>query len=215
MRIQSVLSSVTTLCLFSVLAHAGPLTVVNPSFETVPVGGFNHPNPDGPFNVGSVPGWTLSGPGPSGEYQPVLNGNTFNNLDDGPTVAYSNSGTISQDIGTVDPGMIYTMTVDIGNRIDTGNFASADLLINGVTYAALGTTGPKGTWTTFTATYQSLAADVGDTITIELRSTGGQADFDNVTASSSPVPTPEPGLTGILGMALAGLGIYGRRKKRQ
>jgi len=194
-----------------VVAQAAPIVVLNASFETLPGSGLNHPNPDGPFSDGPIPSWGESGTGATGQYQP--NTNAFSVQDDGPTVAYSNSGTIFQDVTNVVANTTYTLMVDIGNRIDTGDFASADLLVNGVRYAATGTTAAKGLFATFTATYAALPGDVGDPIRIELVSTGGQADFDNVRmdAVSNASPVPEPVPTMLLFVGLGGVMIWKQR----
>jgi hypothetical protein len=189
----------------STVAQATTLFVANPSFETLPAGGLNHPNVDGPFSVGAIPGWSETDATSSGQYQPDTN--AFTVQDDGPTVAYSNSGIIFQDVTTVAAGVTYTMTVDIGNRLDTGHPASADLLVNGVTYDAIGTVAAPGQWATFTATYTALPADFGDTITIQLVATGAQGDFDNVTMSST---APEPASAGLLAICLVGMVLYKR-----
>jgi hypothetical protein len=135
----------------------------------------------------------------------------FNTIPDGVIVAYSNSPLISQTVGpTVEAGVTYTMQIDLGWRKDYPAFASAvDLLINGTQYVATGTAPTQGDWSTFTATYTGLAADVGDPITIELRNTNSslQADFDNVRLSSNPPPASEPSSIALLGMAFAVMGF--------
>jgi hypothetical protein len=179
-------------------ALAAPITVNNPSFETPPSGGF-------PFGCGTgcsfsqavIPGWTNGGF--SGQFIPgtqVGNVSFFNTISDGITVAYSNAGTISQTVGaTVQAGVAYTLQVDLGWRKDIGAFiGTADLLVNGNQYAATGATPVQGNWSTFTATYTGLPADVGDPITIQLNSPGTQADFDNVRLSDNLASVPAPAL---------------------
>jgi PEP-CTERM motif len=94
-------------------------------------------------------------------------------------------------------------------------------LINGVRYSANGVAPTPGSWSTFTATYTGIAADVGDPITIELGSTttgfptqAVQADFDDVRLSNNaaPPPIPEPSSIGLLGAALIGVVAFARRK---
>ena len=73
-------------------------------------------------------------------------------LSDGITNAYSNveGSVISQTVGeTVVMGEVYTLLIDIGWRFDESFTGTADLLINGHTYAAAGTTimcGWTGPW---------------------------------------------------------------------
>jgi hypothetical protein len=79
----------------------------------------------------------------------------------------------------------------------------------------------QGNWSVFTATYTGLAADVGDPITIQLNSTGIQADFDDVQLSNNLASVPAPvighGLPGVLavGGVLFGATLFQRRKKRR
>jgi PEP-CTERM motif len=112
---------------------------------------------------------------------------------------------------TVVTGVTYTLMVDLGARKDNVAFAAAaDLLINGIHYAAIGTAPAPGDWSTFTATYVGLAADAGKSITIELLSSGPQGDFDNVRLSDS---VPEPAGMTLLGLGLVGLSVFARRKR--
>jgi len=168
---------------------ASPITVSNFSFETVtgaPIGcgvGCS-------YTLDPVPGWVKTGT--SGQFIPGTTPNSYyNTLSDGPTQAFADSGMLSQVVlPTVQLGMIYTLMVDLGNRLDLGFAGSADLLINGNTYTAVGVTPVKGAFGTFTATYIGQAADVGQAITIELKTSGRQGDFDNVRLDASPVPEP-------------------------
>ena len=165
----------------------GPITVMNPSFETPPLGGF--PGSCGPscsFGAG-VPGWTVSGNG--GELRPGPGGGTlFNTIPDGITVAFSNSGTISQTVTpTVEPGVTYVLTVDLGRRSDSAFTSSAELLAGTTVVAtAIGIVPTAGNWSPFTATFTGSAADAGEPITIRLLSTGRQSAFDDVRLMAVP-----------------------------
>jgi hypothetical protein len=177
--------------------RAGVIPVNNPSFEVLPAGGLTIPgNLGGSYSESPIPGW-VTGPefigaqtgqaqlgGPSG----IVPNSYINTLPDGPTIAYSNGGTISQTVAaTVQVGVTYTLQVDIGARLDTSlaHFDGvADLLINGKQYLAAGVENFGG-WATYTATYTGLTADAGQSITIELRSSGDQGDFDNVRLSDN------------------------------
>lgn len=214
MRLLCLFMMVASLCAVPSLSNAAVIPVSNPSFETLPPGGL----PLGSCGTGcaysatSIPGWTNGGS--SGQFQPgTQDGNTshFTTLSDGITSAYSNDGTISQTVGaTVQTGVVYTLMVDLGWRNDTAFGASADLLINGITYAATGLTPVQGNWSTYTATYTGLSADNGKSITIELRTSGAQGNFDNVSLSDN---VPEPAFTWILGLCLTGLGALRRRRR--
>jgi hypothetical protein len=211
--------SVATLGLMcAFIAVAGPINVVNFSFELPVPGGLSNGvcgASSGCWSTGPIPGWT----GGSGVFQPGTPGNTFHfsTISAGPTIAYSNgSGIISQVVSqTVVPGDIYILTVDLGRRNDFPVFqGAADLLIGGVggvrTPLASGIVPGIGLWSTFTVTYVGLSADRGKSITIELISRGVQGDFDNVRLSNI---APEPAGVTLLGLGLAGLLAVARRKR--
>jgi len=200
------------LVLAAVPGFASPILVSNFSFETLPGGGL----PFGACGAGcaysagvAIPGWSTTGVG--GQFQPGNPGNTtyFNSLSDGPTSAWASSGVISQVVGTVLASEKYTLLVDIGWRKDLPFSGTVDLLINGHTYIATGALPTRGTFGTFTATYTSLTADVGQPINIQLISSGAQGNFDNVRLDAvSTVPDPASftlfsgGLVGLLGLLL-------------
>jgi hypothetical protein len=197
-----------------------PITVVNPSFETLPSAGLTNPN--GPcgvacfYSIGvAIPGWTSSDVSASGQFQPgTEEGNTayFNTLDDGITSAWSRGATLSQTVdAVVQVGTAYTLMVDLGWRLDRAFDASADLLVNGNRYMATGTVPVQGGWSTFTTTYVGLASDAGLPITIELNANGAQGNYDNVRLTD-PILTPEPALAGAVGACLIGLAACLRRK---
>jgi hypothetical protein len=200
-------------------ASASPIVVSNFSFETLPVGGL----PIGcsgtgcDFSVGAIPGWTNSGD--SGQFHPGNNTIYFNSIPDGNTVAYSNNagGVISQSVGTVAAAnTAYTLQVDLGFRNDgLDSLGIAQLLIGGAPINATGVAPTIGNWSTFTATYNSVAADIGKTLTIQLIATGSQSDFDNVRLdASAPTAAPEPASTSlvVLGLAMLGLGVPRRKR---
>jgi hypothetical protein len=196
-------------------AVAAVVTVVNPSFETLPSGGLPFTCGTGcAYSVGAIPGWNNSGS--SGQFQPDPPAivTYFSTLSDGPTSAYTNGPTISQTVAdTVQQGVIYTLLVDLGARNDLSFDGTADLLINGTRYVATGVAPTRGNWATFTATYTGLASDVGDSITIELNATGAEGNFDNVRLSNSLAsPVPEPATLGLIGFSLVLLGAFARRK---
>jgi len=199
-------------------ALANTIIVNNPSFETLPAGGLPIGCGTGCFfSEAAIPSWTSTGSGLSGQFQPGTQDSDFtyfNSLSDGITSAYSNGGTISQTVtDTVQLGVMYTLQVDLGYRNDVPFDATADLLINGATYLASGSTPVRGNWSTFTATYTGLASDVGKAITIQLISSGQQGNFDNVRLSDNLTSVPEPTLAGILGVGFAGFVAFRRRKR--
>jgi hypothetical protein len=213
-RLLQILVAGTVLTVGSAVAN--PIFVNNFSFENLPVGGL--PNACGAgcsysFST-PIPGWT-NGAG-SGQFQPGASG-VFNSIPDGTTIAFSNGGTITQTVApTVQLGVTYTLMVDLGKRSDLPFLSAAALLINGNTYAATGVVPTSGNWSTFTATYTGLAADVGQAITIELIANGAQGNFDNVRLSDSLVtPTPEPGMMSMLVGGLGAMVLLTRRFRRQ
>jgi hypothetical protein len=200
--------------LMAASAFAGPISVNNGNFYTLPGTGLNNINSLGNYSDGAgIPGWNTSlNYSDSGQWDPsgivlgVPAGSTY--------IAYSNGGIISQTVTpTVVVGAVYTLTVELGDRTDLPSLGGADLLINGVQYDATGTLVSDG-WSTFTATYTGLAWDIGDAITIQLTSSGDQGDFADVTLSgpASTAVTPEPGTFYLAGLGLLCACGYSLRK---
>ena len=225
-----------TLAFAAAPAFASPIFVNNFSFETYPVlDGVGCPSPCA-YDTGAIPGWpatagittnTISGQIQPGGLAGTIPDALFNTLSDGVTSAYSNGPTLSQQVGaTVGVGTVYTLLVDIGQRMDSGSGSyggSADLLIgatagNGgahTTILAAGTAPDLGKWSTFTLMYLGTAADAGATITIELKNSLGvvgnvthQGNFDNVQLSA----VPEPASFLLIGSALLALTAFRRRR---
>jgi len=198
-------------------ASANPITVNNPSFETLSRGGL-------PFGCGTAcsysvdvtPGWN----GGSGQFQPGPPATTayFNNVPDGITVGYTNGPSFTQTTAaTVQDGITYILTVEIGTRNDTGFGGSADLVIGGTTFIlATGTPGAPGEWATYTATFTGTAGTAGQSIGIQLNDIGIQGDFDNVQLNDSVVgpAVPEPSSLSLLAIGFGGLAGVVRRKFR-
>jgi hypothetical protein len=207
-------------------AGASPIFVSNFSFETIP--GLSLPNggcgTGCSYSTGAIPDWTGSN-GTSGQFRPGTGvGNTafFSTIPDGTTIAFSNQASpISQTVvPTVALGVTYTLMVDLGRRSDPGftTFRSgADLLIGPVVggqhFVATGSTPSPGTFSVFTATYTGVLGDVGKSITIELLSSGLEANFDDVVLSDSTTSAPEPAGITLFGLGLVGLLAFARRKQ--
>jgi hypothetical protein len=204
LRIVAALSTV------SGFAWADNIVLNNSTFSTLPPGG-------GAYSLGAVPDWTESGSGYFGQLTfPV--GTFFNSLPT-PTVAFVTGGMLSQDAGAVQAGETYTLSVDVGTRLDEPNTASIALLVNGVTYAGSGTSPTPGNWSTYTATYTALAPDVGAQIYVELIGSGYEANFTDVQLtdnggafSSGDDAVPEPST---LALALAGAAAVYIGKRRR
>jgi len=190
-------------------AFATAVAVANYSFETSPA--FNN------FCGGSceftsglpIPGWNYGGGG-SGQW--ITGGYAGNpNAFDGTTLAYSNGGSIWQDVTTAAAGTTYTLQVEILHRTDYPADALAKLQVGGVTVStATGTDLGPGTWSNYTATYTATAADAGKTVTILLQSYGAQGDWDYVRLDAT---TPEPASMLLLASG-AGLAVLRRRRVR-
>jgi PEP-CTERM motif len=195
-------------------AQATVIPVSNPSFETLPAGGlpFGGCGTNCSYSIDAIPGWTNSGD--SGQFQPGPPATTtyFNSLSDGPTSAYSNDNEIFQTLAaTVQVGALYTLLVDIGNRNDLPQGGLAYLEINSILYSgSFFTPPPEGGWGTEQVLYTGLAADAGQPLTIRLRTSESQGNFDNVRLTSE---VPEPSTLGLIGFGLLGLSAMKRRRR--
>jgi hypothetical protein len=196
-RFIFLMAGVLVLCVSgNALADTVNITVNNPGFDLLPPGGLNlscNGSASCVYNSGAVEGWILSGYG--GQLQPGTP-NIYFALDNGnPTSAFAaTGGVISQTVGaTVAANTVYTLQVDLGFRED-GNDAlgAVALLVGSTPIQATGVTPAIGHWSIFTATYSSVAADIGKTLTIQLTGTGTQSNFDNVRLTATSVgPTTQ------------------------
>ena len=191
-------------------AFASSIPVVNFSFEMN--NGFNN------FCGGSceystglpVPGWNTTG-GATGQW---ITGGFAGNPPafDGNVLAYSNGGTLSQDVATAINGITYTLQVEILHRTDLPMTGIAQLEVGGVVVAtATGVDMGPGTWSDWTAAYTATAADAGLPLTILLTSTGGQGDWDDVRLDGSN-GVPEPTSMMLLASGLLTVGYRFRRR---
>jgi hypothetical protein len=189
--------------------RADPITVLNPSFESP-----NLPNIRD-FTIGNVTDWVSAGQvgvfyPSANEYSGTTTPGPANKpavgIPDGKQVAYSNSGTILQTLpNTLTAGLYYTLTVDIGSRLDfpIKDYA-IELATKGGRALAIGTSPLPATGKLAPSSVSFVAApndaDLGRPLQIVLGAGRPQADFDNVRLDASPVrdamnefvPKPDP-----------------------
>lgn len=219
MRVKVLLLCIVSICagLTCGAAHAdGVIPVVNASFES------HNPYSNGCgigclFNFAQIPGWTISGAGLAGSFQPNSSYLTLP-LPDGNVVAYSNGGTISQDLGVLVQGnSTYSLSVYVGHRLDglVTNYSIA--LYDGASPLCATQAASNGNFAAGSFLDVILNCTTGSGVTpgdlsIVLTSTGGQIQFDNV---SLVVSTPEPSSVALM---ITGFGFvallfkYSRRK---
>ena len=200
--------------------------ITNGSFETplVPVGGFTN------FGSGStlITGWTVVGPQASivsTNYTagcctfPAQDGNQWLDL----TGDLSNSlEGVEQSIATT-AGNEYTVTFWVGNVDDpTGIFgttSTVQFLVDGSLFDTVTNSTNRTTlsWEQFTETFKAS----GSTTLIEFLNADPRGDnsngLDNVSVveeggTGGPPAVPEPASLSLLGIAIAGLGLFRRRK---
>lgn len=213
LRVLLAFAFVGDLMLLSAGAWGDAISIQNASFETTnplisPCAGTGCA-----YNGGPIPGWTLTGNG--GSFQP--SSLYFNlPLPDGNIVAYSNGGSISQDLGvSLLADATYTLSVFVGDRLDnrTSNY-SLSLLAGTTTLCTFSGSNASitpGTFADETCTFQSGTTLPSGDLSIVLTSAGTQTDFDDV--SLSVVSVPEPSSVVLLVVGLLSVGLFSRYLK--
>jgi hypothetical protein len=219
-------TGVMGVALVSNSANAGTITVLNPSFEMSPGGNLLSPLPlscGGPagcsYSTGPIPDWNLSGSGGLFEPGNPLNTVFFNNVPDGVTVAYANSGAVWQTVvNSMVAGVTYTLNVDVGFRTDIADDSLVGLQVgnNYLSGNFVSTNaGPQGSgsWLPYTVSLTATPADAGKILSVVLAETSGQGDYDVVAVSASPLPSTWTmliaGFVGLLGFVAFG----GKKRK--
>jgi len=205
-------------CLLASGAWGDSVSIQNPSFEvanTLDQSAGCNTGSTACFNNGPVPGWTTL-TGGFGSFAP--NSSFFNlPLPDGSIVAFTNGGTLAQTLTGISflPNSVYTLSVDVGRRLDHGgaNY-SLNLLDGSNVFCTSGSSSnasiTAGTFQDITLTCATGATVPGGFLGIELAGIGGvQVDFDNVhlDVTASTVSTPEPSALALtfVGLLVSGL----------
>src|ERR1700676_551290 len=180
-----------------------PIPVQNASFEptnplTIPCAG---PGTCA-YNLGPIPGWTTVGEG--GSWQP--SSSYFNlPLPDGNIITYTNGGTISQTLTGISvlANTSYSLSVFIGYRLDGVTNTYSIALDAGSTvlcsFSGSSATIAAGTFADQTCSFNSGSVVPSGDLSIVLTGGGPQADFDNVSLTSS---VPEPSSVLLIGSGL-------------
>jgi hypothetical protein len=192
-------------------AMAGPIPVANGDFQTANT--FDQFNNGFEWNNGPVPDWTLNGTGGQMEVTPGATFDPVPGIPEGTILAWLNDGTFTQTIAgtSVVSGDTYILTADLAQRTDASFDAWAALVIGGNTYLATGTPPTPGGESVYSVTFVGAPSTAGDSIEIELGTTGTQGDFGPVSLTA----VPESGALGrllISFLALFGMARFARKQ---
>lgn len=217
LRILAVFVMLFCFALIGGSAWADGVTVQNNSFEqfnalTMTAGCV----PGCSYNLGPIPDWSITA-GAAGSWQPGASGTYFSQpLPDGSTLAFVN-GIISQDLGTaLLPDTSYTLTVDVGDRLD-GYRGGWSIALDAGGIQMCGNSGLTsniipGTFAQETCTFQTGDSIPSGNLIILL---GGSGAGDNATFDDVRVSTPEPSTVGLLALGLFFVALIGGLYKRK
>jgi len=204
-------------------AWGDSVAIQNASFETTNPLPPNCAGTGCAFNF-AIPDWNnISSSTAAGSFQPGSNTLYFTSpIPDGITVAFINSGAITQTLGvSLLPNSVYTLSVDVGRRVDVvaANY-SLNLLDGSNVFCTSGSNSngsiTAGTFEDITLTCATGAAVPGGFLGIEFTGDGRQTDFDNVRldVTGSTVSTPEPSVLVLMLTTLGLVGLLFARSRR-
>ena len=208
-------------CLLASGAWADSVSIQNPSFEIFNTLNLSAGCPTSTpcYNNGGIPGWSTLAGG-FGSFAPT----SFFSVPvpDGSIVAFTNGGTLSQTLAGISllPNVVYTLSVDVGRRLDVNGASYSLSLLDGSFHC---TSGPNSIDLITAGTFQdeTLTCTTGATVpagflSIELTGVGRQIDFDNVRldVSTSTVSTPEPSALALIFVGLCLGGLFFQRSRR-
>ena len=167
------------------------------------------------FNYGPIPGWTSTGA--TGSFEP--SSAYFNlPLPDGSILGYINGGSISQTLTgiSLQPNSIYTLSVDVGHRLD-GDVTSFSVSLDAGSGFSCTTSGsnssaPLGGFIDLILTCPTGGSVPSDFLKIVLTGENNQVNFDNV--QLNVVSTPEPSALVLMLSGLSLVGLLSARSQR-
>jgi len=203
-------SLIAFLTLASSPAWADNIPVQNASFQSS--NPFNMSFSGGPFNLGPIPGWSITGI--AGSWQP--NSTEFSSLPSGTIVGFTDGGTISQTLtgNSVLANTFYTLSVLVGDRMDgfSGNYTIS--LDAGTTtlcsFSGSSSSITSGTFAKETCSFESGSVVPAGDLTVVLA--GGVDNTAQLDVSNVSVATPEPRSLALLTVGLLSLCVALRRK---
>ena len=201
--------------LASLEASASIITIVNPSFEDLPLpGNYNAYTMD----QSKITGWSVSGAagiwrpdnGKLGLPLPVGNGSQVGWIG-------SAGGSMSQSLAAVfEANTTYTLSIDVRGQptYSPGTTYSVQLFAGTTSILSITPVSPpETTWTSITATSTATGSSSLFSQPLSIRISGptkGEFDFDNVRLTSVPEPS-----TYLAGLAALGMLVWvGRRNRR-
>jgi hypothetical protein len=210
-------------------AWADNIPIVNASFETLGNPLSVSCGTGCAYNFGPIPGWSLTGGGGAGAWEP---GSYFNSVPDGSVIGFviasaNAAGSLSQTLtgDSVLANSVYTLSVFVGDRTDgaSGNYTlSLDTIVGGVTSTLCSFTNNasiigSGMFQVEGCTYTSPSSAPSGNLFLQLTANSGQLDVDNVslTVQSATTSVPEPSSVLLLGVGMLFLvaTLLVRRKK--